>query len=270
MKASGKVVVVTGAGNGMGRQTCLELLRRGASVAAIDINQAGLDETYDLAGENKNKVTTFIVDISNQNEVAALVPKVLEKFGTVDGLINVAGIINKFKSVSELSYEDFHKVFGVNFYGTVHMVKEFLPTLLKRSEAQILNISSMGGYVPVPGQTIYGASKAAIKLFTEGLRSELKGTNVGVSVLFPGAVNTNISINSGALTKEEAERMVGAAPKFKATDQVLAGKLIVDAFENNPFHAFIGSDAKTMYRLSRLAPEKAANLIQKQMASLIK
>ena len=270
MKSKGKVVVVTGAGNGMGRQACLELLRRGARVAGVDIKKESLDETKRIAGVTDEVFVSFVADISNQQEVANLAQKVVAKFDHVDGLINVAGIINKFKKVSELSYEDFHKVFGVNFYGTVHMVKEFLPFLMKRSEAQILNISSMGGYVPVPGQTIYGASKAAIKLFSEGLRSELKGTNVGVSVLFPGAVNTNISINSGAVTAAEAEQMASSAPKFKATDQVVAGKMIVDAFEKNPFHAFIGSDAKTMDRLSRLAPEKAANLIQKQMDSLIK
>ena len=271
MKSNGKVVVVTGGGNGMGRQAVLELLKRGASVAAIDINQGALDETVKLAGANSNKVATFVVDISKQEEVAKLPSKVIEKFGQVDGLINVAGIIHKFKGVAELSYEDFHRIFGVNFYGTVHMVKEFLPHFLKRGESQILNVSSMGGYVPVPGQTVYGASKAAIKLFTEGLRSELKGTNVGVALLFPGAVNTNISINSGAMTAADAEKMAAAAPKkMKTTDQVLAGKLIVDAFEKNPFHAFVGSDAKTMDRLSRIAPERAANLIQKQMASLIK
>ncbi|MEN9736655.1 MAG: hypothetical protein RL129_1366 [Actinomycetota bacterium] len=271
MNVNQKVVVVTGAGNGMGRQVALELLIRGASVAAVDINQSGLDDTAALAGPTNSRIATFVVDISNQADVAALPNKVIEKFGQVDGLINVAGIIHKFKGVAELSYEDFHRIFGVNFYGTVHMVKEFLPHLLKRSQAQILNVSSMGGYVPVPGQTVYGASKAAIKLFTEGLRSELKGTNVGVSLLFPGAVNTNISINSGAINAEDATKMAASAPKkMKTTDQVVAGKQIVDAFENNPFHAFIGSDAKMMDKLSRLSPEKAANLIQKQMASLLK
>jgi short-subunit dehydrogenase len=271
MKSIGKVIVVTGAGAGMGRQVALELLKRGASVAGVDINQSALDETVKLAGSNSSKISTYVVDISNQSEVAALPAKVIAQFGQVDGVINVAGIIHKFKGVAELSYEDFHRIFGVNFYGTVHMVKEFLPHLLKRSEAQILNVSSMGGYVPVPGQTVYGASKAAIKLFTEGLRSELKGTSVGVALLFPGAVNTNISINSGAMTAAEAEKMAAAAPKkMKTTDQVVAGKLIVDAFEKNSFHAFVGSDAKTMDRLSRIAPERAANLIQKQMASLIK
>ena len=270
MKSATKVIVVTGAGAGMGRQVCLELLNRGAIVVGVDINESGLAETTKLAGPNSNNLSTFKVDISSQSEVAALAEKVISKNGHVDGLINVAGIIHKFKGVAELSYDDFHRIFGVNFYGTVHMVKEFLPYLLKRDEAQILNVSSMGGYVPVPGQTVYGASKAAIKLFTEGLRSELQNTNVGVALLFPGAVNTNISINSGAVTASEAQAMAGSAKKFKMTDQVLAGKLIVDAFEKNRFHAFVGSDAKTMDRLSRLAPERAAKLIQKQMASLIK
>jgi short-subunit dehydrogenase len=271
MKSRDKVVVVTGAGAGMGRQVALEILRRGGKVAAVDINQSALDETVKLAGFDSEKISTYVVDISNQSEVALLPEKVIAKFGQIDGLINVAGIIHKFKGIADLSYEDFHKIFGVNFYGTVHMVKEFLPHLRKRPEAQILNVSSMGGYVPVPGQTVYGASKAAIKLFTEGLRSELKGSNVGVALLFPGAVNTNISINSGAMTAEEAKKMAASAPKnMKTTDQVLAGKQIVDAFEKNSFHAFVGSDAKMMDRLSRISPERAANLIQKKMASLLK
>jgi short-subunit dehydrogenase len=271
MKSKDKVVVVTGAGAGMGRQVALELIRRGARVAGVDINQSALDETVQIAGSDSEKIATYLVDISKQSEVAALPEKVIAKFGQVDGIINVAGIIHKFKGVAELSYEDFHKIFGVNFYGTVHMVKEFLPYLTKRPEAQILNVCSMGGYVPVPGQTVYGASKAAIKLFTEGLRSEMKGSSVGVALLFPGAVNTNISINSGAMTAEDAKKMAAAAPKnLKTTDQVLAGKLIVDAFEKNSFHAFVGSDAKMMDKLSRISPERAANLIQKKMASLIK
>jgi short-subunit dehydrogenase len=196
---------------------------------------------------------------------------VIATHGQVDGLINVAGIIHKFKKVHDLSYEDIHRVFDINFFGVVHMVKEFLPHLLQRPAAQILNVSSMGGYVPVPGQTMYGASKAALKLFTEGLRSELKGTSVGVSLLFPGAIATNISVNSGAMTQAEVDVMVKqAGNKFKSTSAATAGKLIVDAFEQNSYHAFAGSDAKTMDIMSRIAPEYAANLIQTQMANLLK
>ena len=259
MKVTDKVIVVTGAGNGMGRQTSLEIVRRGGFVFGVDLNQESLDETKKLVGDD-SKFFGYRLDVSNQSEVAKVAILVIGKFGQIDGLINVAGIIQKFVPISQLSYEEVHKVFNVNFFGAVNMVKEFLPYLQKRPEAQILNVSSMGGYVPVPGQTAYGASKAALKLFTEGLRSELKGTNVGVSLLFPGAVNTKISINSGVVSEKELEEMAArSSKKFKTTDQVLAGKLIVDAFEKNPFHAFVGTDAKLMDRLSRFSLEERRN-----------
>jgi short-subunit dehydrogenase len=149
------------------------------------------------------------------------------------------------------------------------MVKEFLPLLMKRPEAQILNISSMGSYVPVPGQTIYGASKAAIKLFTEGLRMELFGTNVGVALVFPGAVATNISTNSKAVTEKEATAMAEKAGSFKMTSSPDAAAKIIEGFEKNSYHGFAGNDAQMMDRISRIAPEQAAKIIQKQMAGLL-
>lgn len=269
MNAQGKVVVVTGAGNGMGREVTLELIRRGARVAAVDINHDALNQTAQLVAAGA-MLSTHVVNVADLPQVAALPAAVIAAHGQVDGLINVAGIIHKFKKVQDLSYEEIQRVFNINFFGVVYMVKEFLPHLLQRPTAQILNVSSMGGYVPVPGQTMYGASKAALKLLTEGLRSELKGSNVGVSLLFPGAIATNIAVNSGIMTAAESESMAKqAGNKFKSTPAPVAGKLIVDAFEQNPFHAFAGSDAKTMDIMSRIAPEYAANLIQSQMASLL-
>lgn len=271
MKVHGKVVVVTGAGNGMGREVVLELLKRGARVAGVDISADALAETARLAGNPGERFSQHVVNVANLEEVAALPAAVIAAHGQVDGIMNIAGIIHKFKKVAELSYEEINHVFNVNFFGDVYMVKEFLPHLMARPEAQILNISSMGSYVPVPGQTIYGASKAAVKLFTEGLRSELEGTNVGVGMLFPGAIATNIAGNSGAFTAAEMEKMANspAAKKHKTTPADVAGRAMVDAFEGNPFHGFAGSDAKLMYRLSRLVPERAAKIIQKQMASLL-
>ena len=207
MKVQGKVIVVTGAGNGMGRDVTLQLLKAGAIVAAVDLNGEMLKETEQIAGGKNKNLSLHTVNIADLAQVSALPAAVVKAHGNVDGLMNIAGIIHQFKKVADLSYDDFHRVFNVNFFGTVQMVKEFLPLLMKRPEAQILNISSMGSYVPVPGQTIYGASKAAIKLFTEGLRMELLGSNVGVGLVFPGAVSTNISINSKAVTAKEAKAM---------------------------------------------------------------
>ena len=137
--------------------------------------------------------------------------------------------------------------------------------LLTRPEAHILNVSSMGAYAPVPGQSIYGASKAAVKLMTEGLRSELMGTNVGVTVAFPGAVATNITANSGIAMPEVA----ADAKAFKQTSAPVAAKIMVDAIEKNRPRITVGKDATMLDRISRLNPIFAANMIYKQMKSLL-
>jgi len=269
VKVQGKVIVVTGAGNGMGRDVTLQLLKAGASVAAVDINEDMLKETEKLAGGKNKHLSLHVVNVAELAQVSALPAAVVKAHGHVDGLMNIAGIIQKFKKVADLAYEDIHRVFNVNFFGTVQMVKEFLPLLMKRPEAQILNVSSMGSYVPVPGQTMYGASKAAMKLFTEGLRMELLGSNVGVGLVFPGALATNISINSKAVTEKEAASMAAAAGSFKMTSSPDAAAKIIDGFEKNLYHGFAGSDAQMMDRISRLVPEQAAKIIQKQMAGLL-
>src|SRR5690606_9821718 len=127
-----------------------------------------------------------VVDITDRDAVQDLVPQVERAHGTVDGIINNAGIIQPFVPVAELSYPDIERVLNVNLMGTIHMVKAFLPVLLARPEGYIANVSSMGGFFPFPGQSMYGASKAAVKLLTEGLYAELLETDVHVSVIMPG------------------------------------------------------------------------------------
>lgn len=125
----------------------------------------------------------------------------------------------------------------------------------------------MGGFLPVPGQTIYGASKAAVKLFTEGLSAELKDTSVHVTVIFPGAVATNISVNSGL---EVPPINSGQKSKFKALPADEAARQIINSMETNKYRATIGNDARTMDWMYRFNPKFAAELIQRKMASLIK
>ena len=265
MKVAGKVVVVTGAGSGMGRELTLELVRRGAKVAAVDMRAETLAETKKLAEDLGGKVAAFTLDITDASAVAALPAKVDAELGPADALINNAGIIQKFVKVNELSIEDAMLVMKVNFDGPLTLIKAFLPGLMKRPQAHLLNVSSMGAYAPVPGQSVYGASKAAIKLLTEGLRSELMGTSVGVTIVFPGAVATNIAQNSGMQIPAGAADM----PQQKATAADAAAKQMVDAIENNKPRITIGPDAKFMDRFSRLNPVAAANLIYKQMGNLL-
>lgn len=267
MIISNKVFVVTGGGNGIGRDVVLALLRKGARVAAVDVSETGLAETMSLAGAFGDHVSTHVVNIADRAAVEALPGAVVEAHGAVDGLINVAGIIHRFARVNDLTFDEIDKVMQVNLYGVLNMTKAFLPHLLKRPEGHIATVSSMGAFVPVPGQTVYGASKAAVKLLMEGLNSELLDTNVRVTVAFPGAVGTNIAVNSGAMTVEQSKQP--NTMKIKMTPSPVAADLVVRAIEKKSYHAFIGSDSKVMDKLSRIMPERAAKIIYSQMRSLL-
>jgi short-subunit dehydrogenase len=266
MELSGKVFAITGAGNGIAREVTLQLLALGARVAGIDVNKEGLAETATLASDQAAGLSTHVVNITDRKAVAALPAAVIKKHGQVDALLNVAGIIQPFVKINELDFEAIDRVMDVNLNGPINTVKAFLPELLKRPEAYILNVSSMGGYAPVPGQSIYGATKAGIKLMTEALHSELKNTKVHVTAIYPGAIATNIAQNSGMALPANADE---AASQFKMTSAQVAGEVILDAMRHNKYKAFIGSDAKMMDFLVRLMPERAANIIYKQMGSLL-
>jgi short-subunit dehydrogenase len=267
MKVHNKVIVVTGGGNGIGRELVLNLLHKGAIVAAVDINEAGLQETNNLAGNKKDQLSIHIVNITNKDAVEALPAQVIAKHGAVDGIINCAGIIQPFVRLKDLEYQAIERVLNVNLYGTLYMTLAFLPHFLKRPVAHIANVSSMGGFLPVPGQTIYGASKAAVKLLTEGLHSELMDTNVKVTVIFPGAIGTNIAANSGVgLNMDSAE---ASQSSIKMLEPGKAAEIIIDGIEKDRYRVLVGSDSKFMDFIYRLNPEWAAGFIYKQMKSLL-
>ena len=267
MKVLNKVFVVSGGGSGMGRELVLLLLKKGARVAAVDINSDTLQETLSLSGDKNKLVSAHVLDITDQAAVAALPDQVIAAHGVVDGVINNAGIIQPFVRINDLEYEAINRVLNINLYGLIYMTKAFLPHLLKRPEAHIINISSMGGFLPVPGQTIYGASKAAVKLFTEGLNSELLDSNVRVTVVFPGAIETNITVNSGVAIPGSAGDAESSGMSALPADK--AAEIIVDGIEKDSYRILVGSDAKLMDFISRLSPERAAKFIYKQMKSLL-
>lgn len=266
MKVQGKVWVVTGGGSGMGRELTLLLLKRGAKVATLDINENSLAETVKLAGNLGENLSTHVLNITDKEKVHAFPEEVIKIHGGVDGIINNAGIIQPFIKVNELEYDVIERIININFYGTLYMVKAFLPHLLKRGEGHIANISSMGGFLPVPGQTFYGASKAGVKLLTEGLHSELMETNVHVSCIFPGAIDTNITVNSGVETPGHGN---ADESKFKPLPAPEAARIMIEGIEKNKYHIFVGKDSSFMNKLWRLAPERAAKMIYSKMKALL-
>lgn len=263
MKVSGKVWVITGGGNGMGRELVLSVLRDGGRFAAVDVRAESLQETAAMASAG-DRLSTHVVDITDRVAVEALVEPVVDAHGAVDGVINNAGVIQPFIPVKDLDYGAIQRVLDVNLMGTLYMVKAFLPALLERPEAHIANVSSMGGFFPFPGQSIYGASKAAVKLLTEGLYAELLDTTVNVSVIMPGAVNTGITENSGV--SMPAANDAAGMPMTSAQD---AARIMIDGIEKNRLYTFVGKDARLMNLAIRIAPRQAIGFIQKKMKGLL-
>ena len=265
MRVEGKVIVLTGAGSGIGRELALKLLAKGAQIAGVDVNAVSIAETKRLAGRKSCEFEGITADITDRNAVEQLPKLVQARFGTVDAVINNAGIIQPFLPLINLDYTTIDRLLSVNLLGTLYVLKSFVPHLMTRPEAHIVNLSSMGGFVPVPGQTIYCAAKAAVKLMSEGLASELLNTSIRVTVVFPGAVATNIAGNSGIEMRSDASRENGARP-LAATK---AAEIIVKAIEHNARHVYVGRDSSLMNILSRLNPSFAARAVAKKMNGLL-
>jgi short-subunit dehydrogenase len=265
MNFQNKVIVVTGAGGGVGRQLVLQLLRKGATVAAVDINLKTLEETKAFAGEDSARVSIHQADITDKARVQALAKEVKEAHGHIDGLINNAGIIQDFVTLVDLEDRSVERLMNINFYGMLNMTRAFVPFLAERNEACIGNVASMGGFLAVPGQSMYGASKAAVKIATEGLRMELSKTSICVSLIIPGGIETDIMKNSGLANAEITEELKEKAG-IKLTSPAVAAETIIKGLEKKKPKILVGSDCKAMDILYRIMPNQAVKIIAAVMA----
>lgn len=260
----GKVVVITGAGSGIGRALALRLAQEGCHLALSDIDAEGLKETERLVSTFKVNVSCHQVDVSNKDQMYAHADEVAETQGRVDIIINNAGV-SVTDSVINVSYEDFEWLMGINFWGVVYGTKAFLPYLKKQSEGHIVNISSINGILPWPNHSPYCSSKFAVKGFTESLLQECDGTSIRVSCVHPGGIKTNIVRNSRfresankKINKENLEKLFDKAAKTTAEK---AADIIVRGIKNNKRRILVGTDALIMDWLTRLLPISCVRLI---------
>ncbi|KUI01185.1 short-chain dehydrogenase [Mycolicibacterium acapulense] len=261
MQLTDRVFVVTGAGNGMGQHVALTLTRRGARVAAADLDEVGLARTAELAGGRP--LSTHVVNVTDAEGVAALPGQVLDVHGQIDGLVNIAGVIHRFAPFTDLSVSEMDRIMTVNFGGTVNMCRAFLPVLLARPEANLTNMSSLSALLPFASQTLYSASKGAVKQFSEGLYAELCDTYVHVVTVFPGNIATNLTGNSGV------EMLDAGGKKVRSTTPEAAGNKIVDGIADDRFRVLIGTDARVLDVLTRLSAKRATRLVAKQIKSVL-
>ncbi len=262
----GKVIAITGAGSGIGRALSLRLNREGSCLALADKDAKGLAETREGLG-GTSESAAFIVDVSNRKQVYGFAVNAVNAFGRVDVVINNAGVSSS-GSVRELTYETLEWTINTNLWGVIHGTKAFLPYLLERPEANVVNVSSTYGLVGWPGQAAYCASKFAVRGFTEALRQELRGSSVAVTLVFPGGVRTNIAKNSRTdyrVDRQTFEEGVKGTEATWKTSPAEAADAIVRGIRRNASRVLIGGDARSMDLLARLAPGSYVRAIARHL-----
>lgn len=258
-----KVVVITGAGSGIGRSLAQQLAVKGARLAISDVNTQGLEETLKSLPVG-TEGRAYKLDVSKREAVFAHAEEVKRDFGTAHFMINNAGV-TKIGTVENMSIEEFEWLLSINLLGTLYGTKAFLPIMLKQREGCIVNISSILGLLAAPAQGAYNISKFGVRGLTECLWSELDGTGVRAVLVHPSGIITNIGRDDALSTVSGAEeaRFVGqlekssVIPLDKGVAQIIAG------IESGKKRVLPGSQAVMGFWLSRLFPNSYPAILRR-------
>lgn len=264
---SGRAVVITGAGSGIGRELALLCARRGASLALCDINLAAVEVTAEQARQLGRDVLTAKVDVSSVDEMEAFADSVRERFGAPDLLVNNAGV-GVFGGFLDTTIKDWEWLVSINLMGVVHGCTAFVPDMVKRGQGHVVNVASAAGLLANPSLTAYSATKFAVRGFSEALRSELKPLGIGVTAICPGVINTPITANSpirGDGGDEVRKKLGDLYAKRGYTPERVAVN-ILKAVDRNTGVAPIAAEAHLMYALARFTPRIAAAVSAKLAA----
>ena len=271
-----KVAVITGAGSGMGRYLAVLLAKDGADIVACDVNKETLDDTVEMLRKHNVSVSSHLLDVADKEAIEALPQKVVDQHGKVDLVFNNAGVSTG-KHFKDMEEENWDWVMDINLHGVINSTRAFIPHLKDRPEAAIINTSSIFGMVAVPGQTVYHATKFAVRGFTESLALEMAETNENLQVhcVHPGHVGTNIVANSrmdeesykesleqennsSIFTRNRPATIEEMAESFKegGMHPSKAAQIILNGVKKKKRRIFIGLDSKLLELSQRIFPNK--------------
>ena len=194
MHLEGRTVIVTGASSGIGRATAREFARRRAHIVLASRDRDKLDALASELADYPGRRLVVPTDVTNRLAVEALVRRTVEEFDSVDVLVNNAGV-GLFAPIATGSLDNMHHLFNVNFWGAVHCIQAIVPYMRRQGRGHIVNVSSVAGKVTTPYMGVYSATKFALIAASNALRSELAGTGIGVSTVYPGLTDTSFQGN---------------------------------------------------------------------------
>lgn len=215
-------VLITGASSGIGRATAFLLAEQGARLILVARDEGNLQNVAGKIKDSHPKIPSPIIfscDVSDINQVKKMVKDCIVLTGGIDILINNAGI-GIYGECLLYTEQDFHQIMNVNFFGAIHCIQEVLPHMIKQGKGKIINIASLAAIHGIPYLSAYGSSKAALAVFSQSLRAELRDTDIQVKVIYPGYADTEFFTN---------EKKVGKAKRPKGRyepAQDVAGKIL--------------------------------------------
>lgn len=259
MRIKGKRALVTGGASGIGLALAARLAAKGADIILLDMNEAALEEAVaQLRGEGY-EACGYRADVTSIEELGRIRDELAAKGRSPDILANCAGI-TLIAHVSATDHEEWQRIIDVNLKGTMNSVETFLPHMRERGSGHILNIGSIDGIIPVPGQSAYCASKFAVTGFSEVLYYDLKGEGVGVTLVCPGYVRTPMASTAtikdlplhfrGARQVERLLLGLGGSPRKVASRAV-------EAIIRGDFLVIPGLPSRALYLYRRLFPRLA-------------
>jgi short-subunit dehydrogenase len=252
----GKTALVTGGSRGLGLALARELARQQARVAICARDADELAHAVEILGESGAKVHAFSCDLRDQGQIRSLVRNVQSHFGSIDLLINNAGVISV-GPVETMDADDFRDAMDVNFWSAVHTTLAVLPGMLERGEGRIVNVGSIGGKIPVPHLAAYCASKFALVGFSSAMRTELARDGILVTTVNPGLMRTGSPRNAtfkGRYQAEYAWFSIGDSLPGISMNATRAARKIVDAMAHGDAEVILSAAAKIAARIHGIAP----------------
>ena len=232
----GKVAVVTGAGSGIGEGIARSAAEAGMKVVVADID---LEKAQSVASDLGDSAMAYQVDVASLASVEALRDAALERYGSVHLLCNNAGVWIG-AMMHDADIKDWQYLINVNLYGVIHGVTAFLPLLVEQGEGHIVNTASMGGLISGPPEGLYTTTKFAVVGLSEALAMEIADNGVGVSVLCPGLVNTNLITQSFAVRPNEFDPGIDhqqpAPDVANGISPLVVGDQVIDAVRDGSFY----------------------------------
>jgi 3-dehydrosphinganine reductase len=239
-----KNIIVTGGSSGIGLALVQNLIEAGAKIWIIARNEEKILAVINHFGDKNNKLNYFLANVQDFSEIELISEKLNNEKIKIDGLINSAGVAHPAEFES-MKIDRFHWLMDINYFGTVHCIKAFLP--LMNSGSFIVNISSMAGVIGVYGYSAYGASKYAVRGFSDVLRSELKPKNIQVSIVFPPDTDTPQLEYESEFKPEITKKIAGSAKVMSAQKVALE---ILEGIMKKQYIIIPGFESKLIFHLS--------------------